>query len=85
MDSSDSDHIPTSPSPYPRLENWRIRVAFGLLMRDALNRRGGNASVLRLPDIGKFGNTHFSFADVNNIQIADLLSVWLHEHSLDLR
>jgi hypothetical protein len=40
---------------------------------------------LHLPDVGIFGNTHFSFSDVNNIQIADLLSHWLSEKHLDRR
>jgi len=80
-----SDHIPTSPSPYPRLENWRNRVALGTLMVSAINQNGGDASILHLPDVGIFGNTHFSFSDVNNIQIADLLSHWLSEKHLDRR
>jgi hypothetical protein len=78
-----SDHIPTSPSPYPRLETWRNRVALGTLMVSAINQNGGNASILHLPDIGIYGNTHFSFSDINNIQIADLLSRWLSENHLD--
>ena len=35
------------------------------------------------PDIGIHGNCHFSFADVNNLQIADIFSQWLAEHHLD--
>ena len=54
-------------------------------MRDALNRHGGDASVLHLPDVGLHGNTHFSFADRNNLQVADLLSQWLHQKGLDRR
>ena len=57
----------------------------GTPMRDAINRHGGDASVLHLPEIGIFGNTHFSFADVNNLEIADVLSDWLHQKGLDLR
>jgi hypothetical protein len=80
-----SDGIPATSSPYPRVQNWVNRLAMGKLMRDAINRHGGDASVLHLPDIGIFGNTHFSFADVNNVQIADILSDWLHQKELDLR
>ena len=79
-----SDGIPATSSPYPRVQNWVNRLAMGKLMRDAINRYGGDASVLHLPEIGIFGNTHFSFADVNNLQIADVLSDWLHEKRLDL-
>jgi hypothetical protein len=80
-----SDGIPSTSSPYPRVQNWVNRLAMGKLMRDAINRHGGDASVLHLPDIGIFGNTHFSFADVNNRQIADILSDWLHQKNLDFR
>jgi hypothetical protein len=80
-----SDGIPATSSPYPRVQNWVNRLAMGKLMRDAINRHGGDASILHLPDIGIFGNTHFSFADVNNVQIADILSDWLHQKGLDLR
>lgn len=78
-----SDHIPTTSSPYVRVQTWVNRVAMGNLMVDAINQNGGDASILHLPDLGIHGNTHFSFADVNNIQIADILSDWLAMHRLD--
>ncbi len=31
------------------------------------------------PEIGIKGNTHFPFSDLNNVQIADLLSKWLKD------
>jgi hypothetical protein len=80
-----SDGIPSTPSPYPRVENWRNRLALGRLMAAALNRHGGDASVLHLPEAGLHGNTHFAFADLNNLQIADLLSRFLKEKRLDKR
>jgi len=58
-------------------------VALGNLMVSAINQNGSNASILHLPDIGIHGKTHFSFSDVNNSQIADLLSRWLSENHLD--
>jgi hypothetical protein len=78
-----SDHIPTTSSPYVRVQTWVNRVAMGELMVNAINQNGGNASILHLPDLGILGNTHFSFADVNNLQIAGILSQWLSEHGLD--
>jgi hypothetical protein len=36
-----------------------------------------------LPDLGIHGNTHFPFADLNNVQIADLLSQFLTDKHLD--
>ena len=48
----------------------------------AVNRHGGDATVVHLPEIGIKGNTHFPFADLNNKQIADLLEQWLKEKGL---
>jgi hypothetical protein len=42
-------------------------------------------SFVRLPEIGIFGNTHFAFSDLNNVEIADLVSQFLHEKCLDRR
>jgi pimeloyl-ACP methyl ester carboxylesterase len=77
------DHIPTSPSPYPGVDSFfRVRT-MATLMVAAINAHGGNASILNLPSVGIFGNTHFSFSDLNNLQIADLLSRYLNRHGLD--
>jgi hypothetical protein len=52
---------------------------------EAINRHGGDAEVIHLPDVGIRGNTHFPFADLNNEEIADLLSRFLHRKGLDRR
>jgi hypothetical protein len=78
-----SDGIPSTPSPYPRVETWRNRMALGKLMRDAINRYGGDAQIHHLPEMGLHGNTHFSFADLNNVKVADILSAWLKKKKLD--
>ena len=51
----------------------------------AINRHGGDATVTELPDIGLHGNTHFPFADLNNEQVADQMSQFLHDKGLDKR
>lgn len=81
-----SDGIPpqNQPSPYPRVDLWRNRMAMGMLMRDTINKMGGHAQIVHLPDYGLHGNTHFSFADLNNTKVADLLSDWLHKNKLDV-
>lgn len=38
-----------------------------------------------LPDLGILGNTHFSMLDLDNGEIADLLSRFLREKGLDRR
>lgn len=64
-------------------ENWRTRLALGRLFVEAVNRHGGDATLIELPEIGIYGNTHFPMSDLNNVAIADLLSGWLKEKKLD--
>lgn len=49
----------------------------------AVNRRGGDVSVVCLPEIGIRGNTDFPFSDLNNVEIADEMSKFLKEKGLD--
>jgi hypothetical protein len=51
--------------------------------RDAVNRKGGDATLVHLPEIGIRGNTHFPFSDLNNLEIADLMSKFFREKGLD--
>lgn len=64
-------------------ENWRTRQSLGKLFVETINRHGGDATLVELPKIGIFGNTHFPMSDLNNVEIADLLSSWLKEKGLD--
>jgi len=77
------DNIPEEPSKNPGQDNWRVRIAMARLWRDAVNRHGGDVTLVHLPDLGIRGNTHFMFSDLNNIQIADLLSSFLAQKHLD--
>lgn len=51
---------------------------------EIINKHGGDAKVVHLPEAGLHGNIHFPFSDLNNIEIADLLSGFLKEKELDL-
>jgi len=77
------DNIPEEPSQVPGLDNWRVRIAMARLFRDAINRHGGDATLVHLPELGIRGNTHFMFSDTNNVEIANLLSNFLTEKHLD--
>ncbi len=79
------DNIPEQPSRYPGQDNWRIRLQIARLWVEAVNRHGGDATLIHLPSIGIQGNTHFPFSDLNNIEIANQLSTWLKEKGLDNR
>lgn len=77
------DNIPTEPSKNPGQDNWRVRLAMARVWVETVNRHGGDATLVHLPEIGVRGNTHFPFSDLNNIEIADLMSKFLHEKGLD--
>jgi len=77
------DFIPALPMDNPGQDGWRARLEMARLWRDAVNRHGGDVTVVHLPEIGIKGNTHFPFSDLNHIEIADLMSEWLKEKGLD--
>ena len=77
------DYIPEQPSPNPGADGWRVRLAMARLWRDAVNKHGGDVTVMHLPELGIRGTTHFPFSDLNNLQIADLMSGFLKEKGLD--
>jgi len=77
------DNIPSQPMANPGQDGWRVRLAMARLWRDAVNRRGGDVTVVHLPEMGIRGNTHFPFSDLNNVQIADELSAFLSAKKLD--
>jgi hypothetical protein len=77
------DNIPDEPTANPGQDGWRVRLAMARLWRDAVNLHGGDVTLAHLPEIGIQGNTHFPFSDLNNLQIADLLSEFLEEKGLN--
>ena len=48
-----------------------------------VNRHGGKAELIRLPDLGIRGNTHFIMSDLNNAEIAELVNNWLQKQGID--
>jgi hypothetical protein len=77
------DHIPTEPVENPAQEQWRAALLMAKRWRDTVNKHGGDVTLIHLPEIGIKGNTHFPFSDLNNIDIANLMSKWLKEKGLD--
>ncbi len=77
------DYIATEPSDNWAMDSWRVRLTMARLFAECINRHGGDATVVHLPEIGIKGNSHFLFAEKNNVQLADLLSQWLKEKKLD--
>ena len=64
---------------------YRARLEESRRFVEIVNKYGGRAEVLVLPDTGLKGNTHLPFADLNNVAVADLLSKFLANHGLDRR
>jgi hypothetical protein len=77
------DNIPETQIANGGQDGWRARMHMARLWRDAVNKRGGDVTVVHLPEVGLRGNTHFPFSDLNNVQVADLMSEWLHKKGLD--
>ena len=77
------DNFPAAPTTERGQDNWRVRLAMARLWVTAINRHGGDARLVHLPEIGVRGNTHFPMSDLNNVQIADLVSKFLTDKKLD--
>mgnify|MGYP000690801250 FL=1 len=71
------DYIPETPSKNLGDENWRVRLQMARKFVETINRHGGNATLVELPKIGIYGNTHFLMQDLNNNELARLLDEWL--------
>lgn len=77
------DNFPVEPTTERGQDNWRVRLAMARLWVDAVNKKGGDARLVHLPEAGIRGNTHFPFSDLNNVEIADQVSAFLAEKKLD--
>lgn len=76
------DNLPETDER-PELYEWTRRLHLMRIWAKMLNELGGDVTVIHLPDIGLYGNTHFPMSDLNNVEVANLLSRWLHEKNLD--
>ena len=77
------DNIPDHAVDLPAQDSWRARLEMARKWRDTVNKHGGDVTLVHLPEIGIKGNTHFPRSDLNNVQIADLVSKFLSEKKLD--
>ncbi|SHE56866.1 alpha/beta hydrolase [Pedobacter caeni] len=77
------DNIAKEPTKVWNKDHWRSGLEMAKIWAAAINKHGGDATVIHLPEIGIKGNTHFPFSDLNNIEIANQMSGWLKEKGLD--
>lgn len=77
------DNISSVKSKIFGEELWRVVQIRARQFVETVNRHGGNATLLMLPEHDIHGNTHFAFADKNNLQIAGHIEDFLHQQHLD--
>lgn len=77
------DNFPAEPTMERGQDNWRVRLAMAKLWVAAVNKHGGDATLVHLPEIGIKGGTHFLMSDLNNLEIADQISKFLTDKKLD--
>ncbi len=77
------DNIAKEPTNVWNKDHWRVGLEMARIFAATINKHGGKATVVHLPEIGITGNTHFPFSDLNNVAIADQLSSFLKQHQLD--
>jgi pimeloyl-ACP methyl ester carboxylesterase len=59
---------------------WQISFDGCQALIGRLKAAGGDAQMLNPPDRGIRGNSHMIMQDKNNLQIADLILLWIEEH-----
>ena len=77
------DNIAEEPSINPGQDQWHVYLATARIWAEVVNRHGGDVTIVHLPEIGVQGNTYFLMSDLNNHQIAELMSAWLAKKGLD--
>ena len=65
------------------LDNWRVRQNLAVKFMETAKKYGGDVTIVKLPEVGIKGNTHFMFADLNNTDIAEHLEKWIKDRKLD--
>lgn len=76
------DHIADAPTSDVGPDKWRSELDMARKFVAAVNRHGGDATLIHLPDLGIKGNTHFLMSDRNNVQVAEQMEKWLEAKGL---
>lgn len=76
------DNLPETDER-PEIYEWTRRLHLMRQWAQMLNDLGGDVTVVHLPEAGLHGNTHFPMSDLNNVEVADLMSEWLRKKQLD--
>lgn len=79
------DFIPKTVTDNPYQDYWRAALQMAREFAACINRHGGDAQVIELPELGIKGNSHFPFSEKNNVQVAQVLKDWLEYKQLTAR
>ncbi len=72
------DYMPETDE-HPEQYEWTLRLNLMRRWVEEVNKHGGDATLIHLPEVGIHGNTHFIMSDLNNVEIADMIAKWFHE------
>lgn len=72
------DHLNDMPSGGPA--NWPQSFASCKTFVAQLEKAGGDAQMMHLPELGIHGNSHMLMQDKNSDQVADLVLDWIDKH-----
>ena len=74
------DYIGEEFTDVPAAALWTMMASTADTFTETFNAAGGNSTVIRLPDEGITGNSHFMFQELNNDVIADHIETWIQEN-----
>ncbi|MCC8102438.1 MAG: alpha/beta fold hydrolase [Clostridiales bacterium] len=74
------DYIGEEYTDVPAAAMWAYMASTADTFTEAYNAAGGNSTVVRLPDEGITGNSHFMFQELNNDVIAEHVETWIQEN-----
>jgi hypothetical protein len=72
------DHLTDAAKPFRSI--WTTSIAKCRRFVAAIKEKGGDVTLLSLPEAGLHGNTHMLMLDRNNLRVADLLINWINSH-----
>lgn len=76
------DNIAKEPTNVWNKDHWRSGLEMARIWAAAINKHGGDATVVHLPEAGIEGNTHFPMSDLNNVEVANHLAAFLERKGL---
>ena len=76
------DYIDNGPADLMSTGFWKGVRDGAKAFAEQYNADGGDATVIDLPQLGLYGNSHFLFQERNNREIADHIQTWLEARDL---